>query len=474
VSVLLLLLAAHPAHAASRARLVITNVQVSHDSFLAHSEPSVAENPRDPNNLIAASKMFTDPAHYQFKIGIYYSTNGGRTWHDSGPLPGFDNYSLTSDVSIAFAPNGAAYVAVLACGPCLNGANSVSGIFVSRSTDGGKTFSDPIQVFLDDTGATFSDKPWIAVDGTNGPTRGNVYVAWNLDPTSGDSTCADPDAVAPRAETRDPPSVQGGIVVARSTNGGHSFSKPVMVDPFTQTHSAIGAIPAVSPDGHVSVVYASVSCTSGLVGKIDIATSSDGGKSFSAPQAVASHVRPMPGHLKNGTFRNITMPAFGISPKDGAMVVAWADMRYGDADILARRSTDGGKTWSSVTRVNDDRVGNGKDQFQPALAVAPNGSFTCAWFDRRYDPENRLIDEEIAQSQNDGLSFGRNIRVTRISWDPAVDAPEPEGRSGNTFIGDYQGLAADNRTVHPLWNDTQNGRSQEIQTAVMSVRLFRQ
>jgi Neuraminidase (sialidase) len=154
------------------------------------------------------------------------------------------------------------------------------------------------------------------------------------------------------------------------------------------------------------------------------------------------------------------------------MAVAWADMRNGDADILASSSTDGGQTWSEPVRINHDPLGNGTDHFQPAVAVAPNGTYTCAWFDRRYDLQNRLIDEEIAQSTDDGATWGRNIRVTKHSWNPAIDAPEPEGKPTNTFIGDYQALAADNRTVHPLWNDTQNGISQEIETAVLSVRIF--
>src|SRR4051794_38385300 len=104
------------------------NVRVSKDDFLAHSEPSVAENPRNPNNLVAGSKMFTDPNHYQFKIGTYYSKDGGKTWHDSGLLPGFDDYSLVSDVSIAFSPDGVAYVSVLAWD-----GEARSGIYVSRS-----------------------------------------------------------------------------------------------------------------------------------------------------------------------------------------------------------------------------------------------------------------------------------------------------------------------------------------------------
>ena len=42
----------------------------------------------------------------------------------------------------------------------------------------------------------------------------------------------------------------------------------------------------------------------------------------------------------------------------------------------------------------------------------------------------------------------------------------------STFIGDYQALAVDNRTIHPLWNDTQNGKSQEIHTASLGFQVF--
>jgi hypothetical protein len=458
-------LAALPAEAAHVHQVSIANIQVSHDQFLAHSEPSLAENPRNRLNLIAGSKMFTDPAHYRFKIGTYYTMNGGRTWHDSGLLPGFKNYSLTSDISIAFSSSGVAYAVVLA----ENGKRS--GVFVSRSTNGGKSFSKPATVFLDISGSTFSDKPWITVDRSGTSSDGTVYVAWNLDGNS----YREVDAGAPHSQLRQqatPAAQLTGLVVSRSTDGGQTFSTPVVVNPFNNQEFPLGAIPQVGPDGAVSVVYAEIGNNSGLVNQLDMVQSTDGGVTFSAPRAIVPKVVGLPNHLPSSNFRNLSLPSFAVSRHDGSMVVVWADERYGDADVLASTSTDGGATWSAPVRVNHDRVGDGKDQFQPVVAVAPNGTYTCAWFDRRYDPGDRLIDEEIAQSTTDGLHFGRNIRVTKHSWNPAIDAPRPEGKAGNTFIGDYQALAVDNHTVHPLWNDTQNRSSQQIETAVLSEQIF--
>jgi hypothetical protein len=445
---------------------VIPLAGVSNDQFLAHSEPALAINPLNHNNLLAGSKMFTDPNHYQFGIGTYYSMDGGRTWHDNGLLPGLDQYKsgLVSDVSIAFGPGGTAYICVVVAD-----GGRASGVDVLRSSDGGKTFSPPVEVYTDTTGAVFNDKPWIAVDRSRGPNRGTVYVAWNADGVG--SAEADPDAVRPanRAADSDSPD---GIEVSHSTDGGKTFSTPVQVADFDADHFYLGALPAVAPDGTLYVAFLSMD-SGGLADGIGLVSSEDGGQTFTPVRIIQRSLVGLPDHLPNSTFRNTSLPTFAISPKDGALVTAWADYRNQDADIMASTSTDGGRTWSSAVRVNHDRKGNGKDQFQPVIAVAPNGVLSCAWFDRRFDPNDRLIDEVVAQSSTDGKTWGNIIRVTKRSWDPAIGAPRPEGRASNTFIGDYQALAVDNLTVHPLWNDTENGKSQEIRTATIGIKLFR-
>ncbi len=63
------------------------NVRVSHDAFLAHSEPMLAEDPANPLLLVGGSKFFTKPATYQFQIGWYFSIDGGCTWTDGGTAP---------------------------------------------------------------------------------------------------------------------------------------------------------------------------------------------------------------------------------------------------------------------------------------------------------------------------------------------------------------------------------------------------
>ncbi len=163
-------------------------------------------------------------------------------------------------------------------------------------------------------------------------------------------------------------------------------------------------------------------------------------------------------------YRNASLPAFACDPKTGQLYLSWADKATGDADILLATSKDEGQTWSRPIRVNDDPMRNGANQFQPQLAVAPDGVVSVSFFDSRIDPTHRLLDVYLAQSTDHAASFRSNVRVTIASFDPAFDAPIDS--YGNQFIGDYQGLAADDSFAHPFWNDTRTGR-QEIFTAAV-------
>lgn len=57
-------------------------------------------------------------------------------------------------------------------------------------------------------------------------------------------------------------------------------------------------------------------------------------------------------------------PALAVDGQ-GRLLAAWTDARHRDADVLFRRSKDGGSSWSAPVRLNDDRVGNGATQYLP-------------------------------------------------------------------------------------------------------------
>jgi hypothetical protein len=199
-----------------------------------------------------------------------------------------------------------------------------------------------------------------------------------------------------------------------------------------------------------------------------VLSSHDGGDTWTTPVLVAT-IHDIFGIFPPEKYRNLSLPAFACDPRTGQLYLTWSDKGTRDADILLTTSKDDGQSWSTTIRVNDDAVRNGANQFQPQLAVAPDGVVSIAFFDTRNDPQHKLIDVYLAQSINSGTSFLKSVRVTTMSWDPAVKAPiDP---SGLQFIGDYQGLAADNSFVHPFWNDTRTGIQDIFTAAVPSVQV---
>jgi hypothetical protein len=440
------------------------NVRVSHDRYLAHSEPMLAENPRNPLNLVGGSKFFTDPKHYGFQIGFYSSFDGGCTWQDGGVFPGFSSKETTSDISFAFGLHNDVYALVLNTASV--NAAAESGVSVLASHDGGRTFEKPVSVFDDLSGKTFADKPWIAVDQTGGPHSGTIYVVWSYDHGG---FCGDGNFCHQE------------LAFSRSTDGGKSFSPVRFVEghaPFcsnpvkgrpvgdTTCSGVLGATPAVLPDGTLAVAfqYMDVMSSGKVPTRLAVVTSPDAGNTWTNPVLIAT-IHDIAGTFPPEKYRNDSLPAFACDPRTGQMYIAWSDKGPEDADILFSTSTDHGRTWTPFPmRVNDDLENDGVNQFQPQIAVAPDGVVSIMFFDTRIDPRHLFLDVYLAQSTDHGVSFLPNLRVTTQSWNPAVDAPVDE--SGLQFIGDYQGMAADDLYVHPFWNDTRTG-SQEIFTAAV-------
>ena len=443
------------------AQAPFANIPVSHDTYLAHSEPMLTENPKNPLNLVGGSKFFTDPTHYKFQIGYFSSVDGGCTWIDGGVLPGFEKNETTSDISLAFGNHNDVYAAVLYT---KDGARGKSGIAVSKSSDGGRTFGNPVSIFEAKSDQIFSDKPWIAVDQAGGPYNGYVYVVWSYDHNrtcGGTNNCSEE------------------LAFSRSTDGGKTFSPVDLIEGnasfctnpatgrpvgSTKCDATQGAIPSVGPDGRLYVATPYIDVMGGPIPtRLLVTSSTDGGKTWTTPVLIAT-IHDIFGPFPPEKYRNLSLPAFACDARTGQLYLTWSDKGVRDADILFSTSKDHGQTWSKPMRVNDDPIGNGANQFQPQMAVAPDGVVIISFFDTRNDPRHLLIDVYLAQSVDRGTSFLKNLRITTQSWDPAVDAPIDN--YGSQFIGDYQGLTVDDHFAHPFWNDTRTG-AQEIFTAAV-------
>lgn len=121
------------------------------------------------------------------------------------------------------------------------------------------------------------------------------------------------------------------------------------------------------------------------------------------------------------------------------------------SDIVMFKSTDGGTTYEGPIRVNQDPRESPADQFQPWMAITPKGQINIEYFDRRNDPANFYIDTYLARSDDKGEHF-YDTRVSHLMWDPEINPPTSVS---GAFIGDYQGIVANDQVAIPFWNDTQ-------------------
>ncbi len=370
--------------------------------------------------------------------GYALSTDGGATFTDRGFLPvAKPDRDLLGDPTAACTDPGTFYYASLLIdfGPFTTGAS------VSKSSDGGLTFGDPVKVVEKDLETHFIDKEWIAADPTN-PNR--LYVSYGDFDGSGSICGADPDGF---------PIFREGIELVRSDDGGVTWSAPSVIASTCGDDGVFGSQVVVDDHGRVSVAW---TFRSELApnDEIRLRKSTDGGTSFGPPVRVASAV-PVGG--EQGLIRAPLLSALAVDrssgPNKGNIYLSWHDGRYAAvpdglafdgvyafSNIVFVRSTDGGQTFDpSPTRVSQDASPAFTDHFMPALGVDTDGTIGICYYDRSRDPSNFFIDRRCARSR-DG---GRHWTARRINRDPSLPATGQDSLVARTYQGDYDTLTGD-------------------------------
>jgi len=384
------------------------------------NEPVIVVDPTDPDHLIGACNDYRTGSA---ACGWYVSFDGGESW-SSGRVETVDRYGSAGDPSLAVDNEGRVYL----CGINFDRRTRVGGIFVSIGEDGGRRWSEPSWV-IDHQGEfepPFEDKPWIAVDRSGGERDQALYVSWTRFGT-------------------------GQIYFSRSLDRARSWSEPLRI----YDGSGQGSLPVVGPDGELYLFWKDYSQD-----RILGCRSDDGGERF-GDLFVVARTTALPDTLAPSRFRVWSIPAADVdgspSPRRGRVVVAWADYRNGDADILMSYSDDGGGSWSEPQRLNDDDARNGHDQFFPWLSVDPtSGVVSAVWYDRRDDNDNHLI-HLYGRRWRDRLDGTASERLSNAPFDPNHDF---DGR----FIGDYIGIDGLDGRAFAAWCDARDG-GQDIYAA---------
>lgn len=355
--------------------------------------------------------------------GYARSTDGGATFTDLGALTASNN-DAGDPVLARDEVSGRIYLATLGF--------TTSGIQVFRSNDNGLTFGAGVTAFTQ-AGASM-DKEWITVDNFAGAGQGNVYL---IGRDFGSSA---------------------GVVFTRSIDGGSTWSTPITIVSGNQ-----GAFVTVNADHSVSVFW----LQTGSPQTIRTRRSTDGGLTFGATTTVASLLTTgVNGDMGltrtaagGGSFRSNAFPSVVSNPtQPGVIYVAYADNPAGTdkADVFFTQSNNYGATWSTPIVVNTD--GTGRDQWQPAIRITPNGQrLSVSWYDRRLDSNNSLIDYFARTAAISGTTTTFAAADTRISDTSFAPDFGRDNVINSVYMGDYdQGSATNGRFIY-VWADNRLG-----------------
>jgi len=422
-------------------------VRITEPNAINPAEVTIAINPHNPDNMIAASFQTGHPPKPRAGSYHYVTFDGGKTWK-TVPTPDPKNLVQGDDV-VAFSHDGVAYHVHLSFDGIrlARPVRAENGMIVNVSKDGGNTWTDGTPAINHiNTVIPFEDKPGLVVD--NAPasgSKGNVYLAFTRFDVYGSSN----------------PEDHSQIYFTRSTDQGQTFSMPFRIsdtggDCLDSDNTVEGAVPAVGPNGEVYVVWA------GPLGLV-FDKSTDGGLTFGKDKVIGE----IPGGWDfsvEGLDRANGMPVTGVDlsdgPNKGTLYVNWIDARNGDPDVFVMSSRDGGNTWGAPVRVNDDALKNGKVQFFTWMAVDPaDGSVNIVFYDRR----------DTTGTQT-GLTLARSIDGGRTFVNHKIELP-PFAVNGSIFFGDYSSISAYGGRVVPVFMHFVNDGKLAVSVALFRFKL---
>jgi hypothetical protein len=303
-----------------------------------------------------------------------------------------------------------------------------SPIFFTRSSNGGVSWSDPLEISgasPDCVGGDLFD-PTEAPDACNfsqgsypvvGP-DGTIYVVFNNCNTAEGSPL-------------------GGIgvcqqMLVRSTDGGHTWTGPVKVA------DDIGLQPFSVP----------------------------GNKIPSCP--LFRQCLPPNGYRMND------LPAMGIDAETGKLAVFWSDFRNGgpcatdpdfgvpvlpcdniDNDVFVSVSNDGGETWGPARQVTDDPAA----QWQAWGDVGEDGNLYVGYYDRGYGNCEKKGCNDITLARSKNARSWSFQRITTSSM-PELTCSKNPPQCG--FLGDYMSVQATADWIYLVWGDTRGRYSGKI------------
>ena len=389
----------------------------------AANEPSIAVDPTDSNKITIGWRQFNTVSSNFRQGGWGYTTDGGVHWTFPGVL---ENNVFRSDPVLDSNELGTFFYLSLRDTFCDN---------IWQSTNGGQSWTNF-------PGTSGGDKQWFTVDKTGGPGHGFHYQFW----------------------TDFFPCSSGEF--SRSTDGGMTWQSPINIP-----HGVIHGTPDVDTNGNLfiggedlnDVTFWCIRSSNAQLGNQtpvfeQVTQVNLGGV------RVGGNVNP------DGLTAQIFLAvdrSGGPTNNNVYMLCSVRPPSYSNGtDVMIARSTDGGASFSTPVRINDDATTN-KWHWFGTFSVAPNGRLDAVWYDTRNAPDNLQSQLFYSYSTDAGATWSPNVPVS-ASFNPT------EGWPQQNKIGDYITIVSDNTGGNVAYSATFNfnpNRGQHEQD-VYYVRVF--
>ncbi|UCC79407.1 MAG: T9SS type A sorting domain-containing protein [Candidatus Zixiibacteriota bacterium] len=345
-------------------------------------------------------------------IHFVRSTDHGYTWYENVQISDSSTYNAVIPKISAWGDN--VYVVYKAYRP-------YQGIYLRRSTDSGATWQETQSLYYTARNlggvpvvTSFGDNVYVVFrikTETTPPQDWDLYMVKSTDSGQswGDTTFVSDTTVAGigpdlslngaglhliRGENLLSSSTTE-IIYNRSTNEGDSWDGPFILS-YNDTSGSFW--PQIAAWGHSNVI---VSWTDykyspyAWTGDAFICRSTDNGESWSQPVQMTDL------HLVKAT---------DISADGDTILLVYSDFRYGDREIMANVSYDGGLTWEGEERLTD-ALGH---SIEPSCEIR-GGIGHATWCDARNNPDMNYYE----------VYYKRGDLQTGI-WEPNQNIPIPD------------------------------------------------
>ncbi|MGH3050578.1 MAG: hypothetical protein ACRDLK_10495, partial [Gaiellaceae bacterium] len=378
------------------------NVDITRESGI-ESQSATAVDPRNPSLVLEAPN---DDA-------VYVSRDGGRTWTKTNGPEGAIQGCTHQDPRVAIDGAGREYLTFLSSSSLCDDNLTPYAVVAERGSATAPWHVSRVAPALWHFG--FDDGPTVAVDTRTGV----VYAAFER------SLSVD------RATT----------VVSRSIDQGRTWSEPVAVSQALDRPHLVSLAVAANGDLYAAGIDAKLG--------VWVARSTDGGRTFSAPRSAARLAEnpaggcslaarsPVPHEQERCIGPDPTVLVHGQR-----VAVVYSDVGDVFVTLLDRRLD---RRYHG--RINPPDGSKPSDQFMAAAAVdASTGTLWACWYDSRYGGSNNAW--YTCSASRDGRRWADPLRASSV--------PSPPGwLYGDAASNGFRpGLAAGGGTAHPTWIDS--------------------